>query len=90
MDSRKPTDAQGDAGTTHATTIRFDADTWAAIQQHARRLGVAQAAFIRDAARAEVVRLAEREGAARELFGAELNRLHVRVERIEQWIGGRR
>jgi len=90
MDSTNPTGAQGDAGTTHATTIRFDADMWAAIQQHARRLGVAQAAFIRDATRAEVVRLAEREGVARELFGAELNGLHVRVERIEQWIGGRR
>lgn len=88
MDTQHPT--ADDAGRLTTTTVRFDADTWSAIQQHARRLGVPRAAFIRDAARAEVVRLAEREHVARNTFGADLEHLKLRVTRIEQWIGGRR
>ena len=87
MDSSNPT--AGDGGHLTTTTVRFDADTWSEIQQHARRLGVAKAAFIRDAARAEIARLAEREHVARGMFGHDLDELYARVGRIEHAIGGR-
>jgi hypothetical protein len=39
------------------TTVRFDADLWTAIEQESERLGVARAAFIRDATRERVARI---------------------------------
>lgn len=68
------------------TTVRFDADLWAAIGLHAGRLGVGRATFIRDAVRSHLVRIDERERVVRDLFGHDLDRLSRRVERVETFI----
>ncbi|MDW5595103.1 hypothetical protein VSS74_12190 [Conexibacter stalactiti] len=53
--------------------MRFDADSWSRIGAKAERVGLSRAAFIRDAARAEIVR-AEASG--------QLGELAARVDRV--------
>lgn len=71
-------------GNLTTTTVRFDRDQWAEIGHHARRLGIAHAAVIRDAVRAHLAGLAEREDQLRVTFGGDLDALARRVARIEQ------
>lgn len=68
------------------TTVRFDPDLWADVRAHSRRLGVKQAAFVRDAVRVQIARVDERDQVARGLFGADLDALAARVGRIEHLV----
>ncbi len=41
----------------HTTTVRFDSDLWERLCEIADRLGIARAAFIRDATREHIARI---------------------------------
>lgn len=70
----------------HVTTVRFNADQWAAIVREAERLGIAKSAFVRDAvifylghrsAEDRIGRLEDRLG----LLGEQVQRLALTLTR---------
>jgi len=62
------------AGGMVTTTVRFDAETWEAIEREARRRGMSKAALIRDATVAQLARV-EAAALVRAELSAELEAL---------------
>lgn len=73
------------------TTVRLDRDLMAKVAMHAERLGIAKAAFIRDATFAYVIGIETNERLRREHVGDVLTDHGARLVRIERFLaqGGR-
>lgn len=65
-------------GRLHTTTVRFDADAWAALSAEADRLGVAKATYIREATLARVAGSGSR---------SELGVMQQRLASLERRVG---
>jgi predicted transcriptional regulator len=68
------------------TTVRLDRDLMAKVTLHARRLGIAKAAVIRDATFAYVIAIETNERLLREQVTDALAQHDTRLDRIEQYL----
>lgn len=84
---------RGGKGLMHTTTVRFDADVWALVAAHCRRLGISYGEFIRGAVLLRLGSLLLETHRAEEMdrkvatLAARLERVTRLIERVAAFVG---